>query len=256
MSQIMNTIIFFCVITLTLTKLTFSSIHPMFKACEPQRCENSQNITYPFFITGKQPSYCGYPRFELTCGSNGFPILNTSTGSQYTVHRIFYHNESLRVSYPAFSQLSEQNTTQCIAETRNFSRYSKRFSVAPKQKELLLFYGCDSRSFPEDRIIGCSVTNRSSSVVGLYREDKDLSIAWKNCNGKIVSTRVEDERGGIKEALQRGFVLNWTATNCDQCQNSGGRCGFNLNRSIYAFRCYCPDDVYVDKCNPSPYSPG
>jgi len=86
--------------------------------------------------------------------------------------------------------------------------------------------------------------------VGLNREDQDLSTTWKNCKGEVVSTTVEDEKGGIKEALQRGFWLNGRATNCEECENSGGRCGFDLDRDTNVFRCYCPDKVYVDKCTP------
>ncbi|KAJ1398327.1 Wall-associated receptor kinase, galacturonan-binding domain [Sesbania bispinosa] len=233
-----------------LTTTAFSSVDPKYQACEPKTCGKGPNISYPFYIKGKQEPFCGYPRFGLTCGENGFPILNRRNNTQFIIHEIFYESESLRVSIPAF--------TDCVAPMRNLTSSGRRFSVAHNQKEVLLFYGCDLTSLPkrmQENTIGCYAGNRTRSVVALYREDANLSIAAKNCEGRVVNTTVEGEveKGGIKEALQRGFVLNWTASYCGDCSNSGGRCGFDLDKRIYAFRCYCPDRVDATRCDvPSP----
>ncbi|KAJ1398319.1 Wall-associated receptor kinase, galacturonan-binding domain [Sesbania bispinosa] len=231
-----------------LTTLTFSSVDPKFQACEPKTCGNGQNISYPFYIQGTQEPFCGNPGFELSCGKNGFPILNL-INTNYTIHQIFYNNNTLRVSNPVFSQ---SNTTACIAPTQNITVGEYRFRFAPNQRDLLLFYGCDITSAGEEmqeHRIGCSTENRTSSVVAFYREDQNLSLMRENCKGsRLVNTVVEDGKGGIQEALKKGFILNWNASNCSECTNSGGRCGFDLDPDTYAFRCYCPDRVHAVKC--------
>ncbi|XP_061368212.1 LEAF RUST 10 DISEASE-RESISTANCE LOCUS RECEPTOR-LIKE PROTEIN KINASE-like 1.2 [Gastrolobium bilobum] len=254
-SIIHSYIIIIIILFSILTRITFCSVDPNFEACKPQTCGNGQNISYPFYIKGKQEPFCGYPKFELTCDHNGFPILNTSR-TQYIVDEICYDSQSLRVSIPAFSK---PNTTECVAPLHNFSQYSRRFSVASMQKEVLLFQGCDSRSILQgmkDIMIMCYGENKTSSVVALYREDPKLSIAYEKCKGGVVSTRVEDDKGGIEDALKRGFVLNWTASSCDECKSSGGRCGFDQDPHIYAFRCYCPDKVQSLICDDALTQPG
>ncbi|KAK7274255.1 hypothetical protein RIF29_15338 [Crotalaria pallida] len=234
-----------------LTTTTSSTIDPKFQACEPKTCGNGQNISYPFYIKGKHEPFCGYPGFELTCDhNNGFPIITTTSSSQqYIVDEIFYDNQSVRVSIPSFSK---PKSNQCIPRRiMNFSQYSRRFIVAPNQKHVLLFYGCNSTTLPEklkENIVGCDDGNKTSSVVALYREDRNLSLMPKYCKGDVVNISVVNEKGGIKELLKRGYVLNWVATNCGGCMNSGGRCGFDLERDVYSFRCYCRDGVHDQTC--------
>ncbi|KAL4316221.1 hypothetical protein AHAS_Ahas15G0263400 [Arachis hypogaea] len=222
-------------------------MNPKFEACEPKTCggtTNHQNVSFPFYIISKQNSYCGLPNFGLTCSHDGFPILNTSE-TLYTVQNIFYNNQSLRVSIPG---LSGPRSTECIAPLRNISGHSKRFSVASKQKQVLLFYGCKNM---QEHSIGCSAENRTGSVVALYWDDvENLKLAKKNCRGTVSVTRVEDEKRGVEEELRRGFLMNWTAKNCSECSNSGGRCGFDQDH--YAFRCYCRDRIDSENCYPQP----
>ncbi|XLS60013.1 hypothetical protein HN51_009768 [Arachis hypogaea] len=224
-----------------LTRITVCSINPKFEACEPKTCggtTNHQNVSFPFYIISKQNSYCGLPNFGLTCSHDGFPILNTSE-TLYTVQNIFYNNQSLRVSIPGLSPLGTKI---------HGIGHSKRFSVASKQKQVLLFYGCKNM---QDHSIGCSAENRTGSVVALYGDDgENLKLAKKNCRGTVSVTRVEDEKGGVEEALRRGFLMNWTAKNCSECSNSGGRCGFDQDH--YAFRCYCRDRIDSENCYPQP----
>ncbi|KAH1076762.1 hypothetical protein GLYMA_19G073200v4 [Glycine max] len=229
--------------------ITFS-LDERFEACVPKTCGNGQNISYPFYIQGKQKPFCGQPGFELTCGHNGFPIL-TLMYTPYTIHQIFYHNNSLRLSNPIFSQ---PNASSCIGPTQNLTVGRYIFRLAPNQRDLFVLYGCDPAVLPErvrERMIGCSAAgNETTLVVGLDKDDLDLVTARESCNGGAVNATVEDLKGGVREALWRGFMLIWNATSCRECENSEGRCGFDLDPLVYAFRCYCPDRPHVVKCNP------
>lgn len=229
--------------------ITFS-LDERFEACVPKTCGNGQNISYPFYIQGKQKPFCGQPGFELTCSHKGFPIL-TLMYTPYTIHQIFYHNNSLRLSNPIFSQ---PNASSCIGPTQNLTVGRYIFRLAPNQRDLFVLYGCDPAVLPErvrERMIGCSAAgNETTLVVGLDKDDLDLVTARESCNGGAVNATVEDLKGGVREALWRGFMLIWNATSCRESENSEGRCGFDLDPLVYAFRCYCPDRPHVVKCNP------
>ncbi|MED6173862.1 hypothetical protein PIB30_063644 [Stylosanthes scabra] len=243
-------------------KQSLSSImDPNFTACEPVNCGQGPNISYPFYITGKQKPLCGYPGFDLTCATNGFPILDL-INNQYIIQQIFYNNNSIRVSNPAFSP--PKNSHQCILPTQNLTVGKYRFRLAPKQRKVFLFYGCDLTKLPEEmkeRRIGCSVDGNgtsNSSVVGLYEEDTNLRrLAEEKCRGGWVNTTVGDDDlgGNVREGLLKGFVLNWNASNCSTCSNSGGRCGFDTSSAVYAFRCFCPDRVHAAQCTTPPPLP-
>ncbi|KAK7274256.1 hypothetical protein RIF29_15339 [Crotalaria pallida] len=244
-----QTTLFFIPLFFLLIRITLS-IDPKFLACHPKTCGNNQNISYPFYIIGKQEQYCGNPGFELTCYDNGFPILNL-IDTQYIVQEIFYNNHTLRVTNPVFSQLTTPD--QCVAPTQSLNVGKYRFKVGSNQRDMTLFYGCDLTKVPEglrENRVGCDSENRTSSVVAAFdREDaSSLRLACKM--DRVVNVTVEDEKGGIREALRKGFVLNWNATNCSACTRSGGKCGFDWNSDTYAFRCYCPDRVHSADCDP------
>ncbi|XP_012570199.2 LEAF RUST 10 DISEASE-RESISTANCEUS RECEPTOR-LIKE PROTEIN KINASE-like 2.1 [Cicer arietinum] len=231
-----------------LTITTLCSVDPKFEACEPKTCGN-QSISYPFYIKGLQQSFCGYPGFGLTCDNiNGFPILNFSN-SLYFIDEISYQNYSLRVSNVVFSR---PNSIQkgCLFPTQNLTFINKVFYVAQNQSEVRLFFGCDLTKLPRElkgNKIGCSTENETNSVVALYEDDKNVTFVSKSCRDKVVYATVENGvKGGIQEALRNGFRLNWIASDCNECNISGGRCGFNV--SIFSFRCYCPDRVHAAKC--------
>ncbi|XP_058765627.1 LEAF RUST 10 DISEASE-RESISTANCE LOCUS RECEPTOR-LIKE PROTEIN KINASE-like 2.4 [Vicia villosa] len=234
----------FCFLTTT----TVCYVDPNFEACEPKTCGN-QTITYPFYIKGTQEPSCGYPGFGLTCDNTiGFPILNLSN-TLYIINQFFYQNQSLRVSNAYFSR---SNTKKgCLSPTKNLSIPITMFYLAHNQSKVTLFFGCDSASLPRElqsNKIGCSAGNETNSVVALYEGDKNESFVSKNCmGGEVVKAMVENVvKGGIEEALSKGFRLNWIASNCSDCSSSGGRCGFDSD--TYNFRCYCTDRVHAAKC--------
>ena len=232
-----------------LSRTTLCYVDPNFEACQPQTCGN-QTISYPFFIQGRQEPFCGYPGFGISCGKDGFPILNLSN-TPYIIDQIFYDNDSFRVSNAVFSR-SSTNNAGCLSPTRNLTLPStNKFNLVPNQKDIILFFGCDLSSMPRELIeyrIGCSEEKETSSVLALHKEDKLLiSVVSKSCKGEVVDAVVEDGEEGIEEALRKGFLLNWTASDCSLCRSTGGRCGFNS--TIFTFRCYCTDRVHASNCH-------
>ncbi|XP_022641458.1 LEAF RUST 10 DISEASE-RESISTANCE LOCUS RECEPTOR-LIKE PROTEIN KINASE-like 2.1 isoform X2 [Vigna radiata var. radiata] len=234
------------IIFFLLAQITSSQVDPKFVACAPKTCpNNNQSISFPFYIRGTQEPYCGSPGFEISCSPDGFPILNLSH-TQYLVHHIFYQSQSLRVSNAAFSTLQSNTTRGCLVPTQNLTLPPTNvFRVGPNQRDMVLFYGCDAPSLHEHRV-GCSAENETSYVLALDKRDENISVVGENCKGEVVDTVVEDGIGGVAEALSKGFLLSWTASNCSVCNSTGGRCGFDSD--MYAFRCYCTDRVHSAKC--------
>ncbi|CAL0316412.1 unnamed protein product [Lupinus luteus] len=238
-----------------LTITTLCSVEPKFEACQPKTCGNNQSISYPFYIDGIQEPFCGYPGFALSCGNNGFPILNLSNTS-YFVDQIFYNNQTLRVSNTMISRSSTTNNKGCLPLTQNLTLpKNNQFILAPNQKEVILFFGCNLSLGPtwlQEHRIRCY---EASSVLALYKDDKNISFVSGNCKGGgVADLMVEngdgDEKGNIEEVLRNGFLLNWTASDCSLCRNTGGRCGFDSD--MYLFRCYCADRVHAWKCDTLP----
>ncbi|XP_027365551.1 LEAF RUST 10 DISEASE-RESISTANCE LOCUS RECEPTOR-LIKE PROTEIN KINASE-like 2.1 [Abrus precatorius] len=228
--------------------ITSYAADPKFDACQPKICGNNQIISYPFYIEGAQESFCGYPGFGISCDPNGFPILSFSD-TQYTIHQIFYQNQSLLVSNPVFSTLRPNISQGCLQRTQNLTLPNNTFHLAPNQKDVTLFYGCDLPSLPrelQEHKIGCYVENGTSSVLAMYKEDKNISLVSNNCTGGVADATVEDGIGEIEEALRKGFFLQWTASDCSVCSSTGGRCGFDAD--MYSFRCFCTEGVHSVKC--------
>ncbi|KAH0753782.1 hypothetical protein KY290_024052 [Solanum tuberosum] len=49
--------------------------------------------------------------------------------------------------------------------------------------------------------------------------------------------------------LRRGFRLSWISSNCSECAESGGRCGFDV--IDYKFECFCTDRPHASSCPPT-----
>ena len=190
----------------------------------PQSYGNGPNITFPFYIRERQPEYCGYPGFHIFCGINNYPILYL-TNNHYIIRKIFYNNESLRVSDPTFLS---SNSINCFPRAENLKVYGKRFGLAPNQTDLFLLFGCVSKSLPQslnNYRIGFSREDNSietGSVLGFHGNGSDLmeAIGSNKCENGMVKAKVEDTKDGVLGALRRGFLLKWRVTKCSLCEKS------------------------------------
>ncbi|KAJ8769826.1 hypothetical protein K2173_008233 [Erythroxylum novogranatense] len=243
------------IVTTLLLAKKISCVDSQYLACKPKSCGDGQNISFPFYIRNQQNASCGYPRFEVFCGRNGKPILPIG-GNQYVIHRIFYQNQSVRVSNEAVFA----GNTSCFRPIQNMSLPEDRFKLSSNQNKSLLLSVCNRTMVLNDTElmrynIGCYGDNtRNDSVIAMLENDPLLSYKLKQCSNVVkVPVTLEEDRpeGGemlLKRALERGFMLNWTASNCSECEKSGGRCGFDSK--MFQFKCYCPDRPHSRSCKP------
>ncbi|XP_031265748.1 LEAF RUST 10 DISEASE-RESISTANCE LOCUS RECEPTOR-LIKE PROTEIN KINASE-like 1.2 [Pistacia vera] len=251
----------FCVFILcVLSGTVLAKVDHFYKACSVREtCGDGQTITFPFYIREKQQPFCGYPGFEISCNSNGNPVLNLNN-IDYIIHEISYNNQSVRVSNAAVSETNNSNAS-CIDlsshRIQNLSLPEDRFALLSYQSELVLLYNCNS-SLPGELLRYrdgiCEVKNKTAgTVLALVSNDANLVNASRECSGDLVVAPVDVYAGngggfGIGEVIKSGFLLNWTASNFSVCEESGGRCGFDA--STYHFKCFCTDRPHAQQCDP------
>lgn len=243
-----------CIFCLILLSTTSYGAHYQYEACVPTNCGNGLNISFPFYAPGLQESYCGYPGFVLNCSKHGFPVLNLPE-NDYVVEHIFYRNRSLHVYNAAV--LLRSDSKSCLPRIRNTSLAAARFDYV-NVTGLRLFSNC-TKQLPEELLrykIGCDSSQDGKNWdVALYDKDENLRKAMEKCERNVVApvggyygNEENDGMVNLGEILRRGFVLNWTASDCNTCEDSGGRCGFN--ETAYHFRCFCPDRPHSRSCKP------
>ncbi|XP_044465218.1 LEAF RUST 10 DISEASE-RESISTANCE LOCUS RECEPTOR-LIKE PROTEIN KINASE-like 1.2 isoform X2 [Mangifera indica] len=228
----------FLFIVITLCHYTVSD-DSKFQACEPKTCGKNLTIKYPFWISGEQQSYCGYPNFEITCNGQK-PILNISY-EDYIIKDIFYENSSLRLANSiAFEE-------SCPTPLSNLTLNRTPFNFISGKKDFFFWYNCSQNppagaAYP----VGCAgdENSRNFSFAGFYEK----TFMNYSCESLVkVPLNVENGTNLLEnytEILKMGLVLNWIAHSCSNCEASGGRCGFDNNE----FVCFCRDKTHHKTC--------
>ncbi|KAI6683438.1 hypothetical protein NL676_029351 [Syzygium grande] len=220
-----------------------------YQECAPFDC-GDQQISYPF-RHNEQPSYCGYPGYELGC--DGYNLTLSMVSQEY---RVIHTNRSTQILVVARMDLLEDLCLQTYVNTTlNFSLFNYAFTYLNSA----LFYDCNSSSTPRPYRFSCP-----TSGDGYFAPDVDLANPLpKLCNFSVlVLTSSEAQpltpppsEGGshsatISEVLSKGFEITWIADTlqCENCNKSGGRCGYDWTRQ--EFNCFCPDGAYFTSCPP------
>ncbi|KAG5521565.1 hypothetical protein RHGRI_033954 [Rhododendron griersonianum] len=219
-----------------------------YEACVPQNCGN-QTIRYPFWIKNKQEPFCGYPGFELNCQNNNYPILQTPNNN-YTIQEILYRWQTLRLSNTAVWNLKHD----CWPPISNVSLEVDNFSVVSNGSDLYLLSNCSSlgENLLEYRI-GCGEESRiGNGGLAMFGNDGNLGYGLQSCQTEVLAP-VELVSGEVirdyLSVLRRGFLVKWRAPDCSTCEDSGGRCGFDLVK--LHFKCFCTDRPHSARCHRS-----
>jgi len=146
--------------------------------------------------------------------------------SNYTIHKIFYQNQTLRVSIAAFYN----SNIGCFPLIKNIPSSLVRFELVPKQSKLNLVYNC-SNSLLLHSDLQSYAGYDGKNIVALSKDDLKLGDVSKDCTTWVVAP--VDAYGGesdeIREVIRNGFWLKWKAANCSIYEKSGGFCGLVLD---------------------------
>ncbi|KAL8218627.1 hypothetical protein R6Q57_022000 [Mikania cordata] len=229
-----------------------SCLDPNYESCVPKHCGNQFNISYPFYI--QEYPHCGYPGFELHC-DNGSSILRISD-TNFIVKEIRYKQRNLRLQN---SIILSNWTGYCPSMNGNLTLDPNRFVIDNSNTpKLLSISNCVmnvSADLDKYKIQSCEKSNEYVMV----EDDRNLGNLMNGCD-KVVEIPVElgggegrsvvVDGGNYTEVVERGFEVRWLAADCGDCEESGGRCGFNW--TTFQFRCFCPDRPHRVSCKPGP----
>ncbi|XP_065040240.1 LEAF RUST 10 DISEASE-RESISTANCE LOCUS RECEPTOR-LIKE PROTEIN KINASE-like 2.1 isoform X1 [Musa acuminata AAA Group] len=214
--------------------------------CQPQRCGN-HTIKYPFWLSNKQPSYCGFPPFNVTCISSGGQAETLSFNvfdGLYHVKNIFYENKSVQLNAAGFDD------DRCPLPTFNITSGLYPFDLSSANKRIFFLSNCSSSmNLSAFQNISCAADGGLSYFGGEYNGSGKLNFSGGVCKLLVVPVVGYIDVGidvNYSALLRTGWLLNWTAPDCTECSDSGGRCGFNDTTT--KFMCICPDQVHTRKC--------
>ncbi|TKY64807.1 Serine/threonine-protein kinase [Spatholobus suberectus] len=251
----------FLVITITLNQTPTScadDAHHL-KCSSSFQCANLKNLSYPFWGSSR-PQYCGHPAFKLQC--SGEVARVTIMSESYRVLEVNGSDHRLKVVRTDY-----WNNT-CPTSLKNITIGCTFFDYGSDSQNLTLYYDCPSPSFPQPDSFSprfnCSVNGTQMInyfVVESMLENAGSSVSLSEilgtCKSRVVVPILESEAEvletnstveNLMAALDNGFGVEWNANNslCDECQNSGGHCGYNLSSSEFA--CYCGDGSFPSSC--------
>ncbi|XP_022717316.1 LEAF RUST 10 DISEASE-RESISTANCE LOCUS RECEPTOR-LIKE PROTEIN KINASE-like 2.1 [Durio zibethinus] len=223
---------------------------------KPFQCGNLLNVSYPFW-GGDRPEYCGYPGMELTCQGEE---------TQITILSISYKVIEINLDIQAFTVArTDYLTNLCPQKLVNTTLDFSFLSYAWNLENITLYYGCLtianlSSGFPSQ--FNCSNNGTGVNYYVTASAFGNLSAEVKgglgSCQTNVIVpafyTAVQTiESNPTPETLVlplgNGFGLKWDAniaSQCDKCNASGGRCGYN--NTLGQFTCYCSDHAYASTC--------
>ncbi|KAK8512898.1 hypothetical protein V6N12_030307 [Hibiscus sabdariffa] len=212
---------------------------------------NQIDLASTWFPVELDEPRCGFPRFNVSCRNNSAPVLSLPDGD-YNIRSIFYQNQSFLVS-------RADRDAVCSHSIQNISLPDDRFYLPKSQREMVLLFDCNlttrgMEEFSQD-MVDCGSGNRSNTTLALWNGDKDLGFVSGNCTKSVLApVAFTDGMENVEDVVNRGFVLNWIASDCSVCGGTGGKCGFDY--TSYHFKCFCPDRPHTARCPPGPGKKG
>ncbi|AES59881.2 putative glycerophosphodiester phosphodiesterase, protein kinase RLK-Pelle-LRK10L-2 family [Medicago truncatula] len=207
---------------------------------EDLTCGN-QVIKFPFQIKNHNPnpSFCGYPGFDLFCSSNKETMIELPHKVKLKVKNIDYTNQTIELSDPQgclYIQFHNLNLSSShfkqVSDTRYF--YDKVDSYH--------FFNCSLLIRDDDMdsyLVPCLSTSTSQTyAIPAYEPIKffPLTFCTKMYN---VSVMGPSYSGTIPK---KNFLrLKWSEPNCKHCESEGKRCDWknttsnSTNKEVYCF---------------------
>ncbi|KAH0764683.1 hypothetical protein KY285_000554 [Solanum tuberosum] len=227
----------------TLTDDTLS-IYLNSSACVTQNCGDGVNISYPFWIPEKQPSYCGLPAYNVTCNKHK-PFVHISE-EEFIIKEVYYTNYSILLAKA--DVFDEEN--KCPVPRHNFSTRGTPFSLGPNTADLFFFYDCTQPYERETYAVNCA-PNATTHSFAVFNPEllEHYNYSIESCQDPVYALLETDSidrllKMNYTQVLQKGFFLQWDGSNCRDCHNSGGRCGTQSNE----FMCICKDQTQPRTC--------
>ncbi|RRT64968.1 hypothetical protein B296_00041428 [Ensete ventricosum] len=219
-----------------------SAAAPTMAECEPRSCGNGVNVSYPFWLRGQQPSYCGFPPFMIICGNGSYSPVLEIIGHKFYALNIFYDNQSVLLTAVEFFD----DSCPLPYESFGFNSSIYPFSISSLNRNIYFLLNCSNELWGYESI---ACARNLAYFGGEYNMSTRLDLASLGCVLDIVPVveYFKASNGHVAALLRRGWLLDWASPDCTECTASGGRCGFN--DTMGRFMCICPDGVPSSSCS-------
>ncbi|XP_044505176.1 LEAF RUST 10 DISEASE-RESISTANCE LOCUS RECEPTOR-LIKE PROTEIN KINASE-like 1.4 isoform X2 [Mangifera indica] len=258
----------FCLFTVTIIFIivhvpaSVSATYAKYENCSaPFHCANLENVSYPFWGASR-PEYCGHPGYELDCAGEFAEV--TILKIDYKVLEVNYSSRTLTVA------MEDYWDNICPLKLVDGSIDFSLFNYTSDTENITLYYRCPAllEDISAELLpfqFNCSSADKNPynffSIWDSDRVNSSMTEAicsyLSSCDTKVTisvgqTTFTAIERNptlvNLMEALREGFGLQWFINDrlCDQCQGSGGLCGYDSDTR--SFTCHCPDKPYPEHC--------
>ena len=194
------------------------------EACPVSRCgSNGSTIGFPFHLVGQQHQNCGYPGFNLSCGSPGITVLRLPYWGEFFVRGINYITQEIQL-YDPDNCLPKRLLAFDITGSPFMAEYylNYTFLICPSELTRFRFTAIDCLS------------NSTSSVLAT----SSMSLVSKMSSCQILTTLavpvswpVQNEED-FSSDLNSDLQLTWDVPSCGDCEVQGGSCGFQNSSSL------------------------
>ncbi|KAM0046262.1 putative chromatin regulator PHD family [Helianthus debilis subsp. tardiflorus] len=191
------------------TLLLFKPISGTDDLCRPASCGPLEpEIHFPFRLTGRQPSRCGFPGFDLSCNKQNHTIIQLPSSRSYTVNRINYVDQVIYID-PNFCErngISDFNLTNTPFDLGSLQRYT--------------FYNCSFESVYRGVLFHC-MSSRNYSVIAV-----PTGLFWPETmpsSCAVMKTIEVPARWNVGIGVE--LMLMWFTPYCRTCEIEGRVCG-------------------------------
>ncbi|KAJ8639592.1 hypothetical protein MRB53_016286 [Persea americana] len=207
-------------------------------SCKPSKCRKDGHgpvIRFPFRIKDRQPPYCGYPGFDVSCQDGNTLIHIPSVNGDVVVADIDYREERMKI-------IADPNSKDCIWR---LLYKGLNFSGSP-----FVFDSSDTDNFT---FISCSKTRDSSELMSVYNIsclcDPEHEVFVLEATNTVDTMQLScepmktiamslsyDYNSGIRDYIYF-ILLRWDVPGCKECKSKGRECGFK-NQSSSDIVCF------------------
>ncbi|XP_050378190.1 putative RING-H2 finger protein ATL21B [Argentina anserina] len=205
--------------------------HIAFASCAASKCSHGgPQVRFPFTLTNRQGSRCGYPKFGLTCDSVSKQTIITlpSTPGDFFVRGINYRNQIVSIYDTAGTGcLIKRFLDQEISLAGSAFVYTHGdnytfFNCSPKAEEVLAYYPAIScLSSDDNRVIAVPSNSITSSGPPI---PSDLCFLMSKAFVPVDSSPFLPPNVSDWECINIRFQLSWTVPDCRYCELSNKVC--------------------------------
>ncbi|XP_044467747.1 LEAF RUST 10 DISEASE-RESISTANCE LOCUS RECEPTOR-LIKE PROTEIN KINASE-like 2.8 [Mangifera indica] len=238
--------IFFLIFIFNTQKSSCADDYRFTNCSLPVYCGNqSIDIYYPFWGVNRA-DYCGLLGFQMECQDGILKIKMLS--NMFRILGINQTTQTLKVARDDFWY------SICPTNLFNTTIDFTRFSYAPGQRNLTLYYGCPIRPDPFIVSSDCAVNGTSMNVLYVPQSSPvDPLIGSCYCSVIVpvletTAQELDQGRNFVNDTLDEGFEVQWILGNdqCNTCVNSGGFADTTLPRvNSFAFAVISPMQLNV-----------